>query len=834
MRPLVDGVRAALRGLPRDRRVGRRRPADARGAPRAARPARHRRHRPDAPGRRGRHAGRRDLRPVRSGALRAARPRTTASCASTCRAARATASGCRRSAASATPRTACRSDAGRRASSRRRSTSLAATGRPASARAPAAHDRRDRCPDRRGGATRAVDLARLPRRRDQEERAAASAQRLDQEPAARARRRRAVARAASPYRGDSLWWFTELYLHKQQVDPRALPHASPRSTRCSTREQPRGDRASSSGRSRWSGRITAQFAAAHGVALRRTPRPRAAGAGRARRAWTRAARCAARPPRSRRGCGRRQPRGRRRAARRRLRAPRVLAAGGGRRQRRVVHRSGAAGARAAAAAGGRALRRRRPVGELPRPALVASAGRRPASGQRAAVERVRAARRRCGVARRCGGSGTRCAARCGSSDDLRAAARDPRLRLLAASSASELAGVALLQWPWSARAMDEAGAALDALAAGSRASPTPKPAAGAARSCSKRAAAASRSVGLQHGFIYRHWLNYLHEPDEMQPTRRIRPTPVSRARSLTLVFDGYAARHLRRRGPLPARRAARHRQPAARRAGRSATRRLSRGRHRAARARRRAPARRTRWCSSRPSSGGASACCRRCSTAAGGAARRARSSIKTHPAETPDAYARRSRGQPHVRVLPAAAPLAPLLRGQPRRRDDELDGGARRGRARRPGAGHRPAEQPVARSSRPASWPARRPARSRPALRAVLYDEEFRQQLEARAAGVPARDSRCASDGDAAERSADGRPRAGASAAVTGVDAGGDSDRCVCLITGGAGFVGSHLAEALLERGDEVFVLDDLSTGSIDNIAHLKAHPASTTRSTRS
>jgi UDP-glucose 4-epimerase len=45
------------------------------------------------------------------------------------------------------------------------------------------------------------------------------------------------------------------------------------------------------------------------------------------------------------------------------------------------------------------------------------------------------------------------------------------------------------------------------------------------------------------------------------------------------------------------------------------------------------------------------------------------------------------------------------------------------------------------------------------------------------------------------------------------------------LITGGAGFVGSHLAEALLERGDEVFVLDNLSTGSIDNIAHLKDHP---------
>jgi UDP-glucose 4-epimerase len=43
------------------------------------------------------------------------------------------------------------------------------------------------------------------------------------------------------------------------------------------------------------------------------------------------------------------------------------------------------------------------------------------------------------------------------------------------------------------------------------------------------------------------------------------------------------------------------------------------------------------------------------------------------------------------------------------------------------------------------------------------------------------------------------------------------------LITGGAGFVGSHLAEALLARGDTVYALDNLSTGSIDNIEHLKA-----------
>jgi len=44
------------------------------------------------------------------------------------------------------------------------------------------------------------------------------------------------------------------------------------------------------------------------------------------------------------------------------------------------------------------------------------------------------------------------------------------------------------------------------------------------------------------------------------------------------------------------------------------------------------------------------------------------------------------------------------------------------------------------------------------------------------------------------------------------------------LITGGAGFIGSHLSEAFLGRGDEVSVLDNLSTGSIDNIAHLKGH----------
>lgn len=45
------------------------------------------------------------------------------------------------------------------------------------------------------------------------------------------------------------------------------------------------------------------------------------------------------------------------------------------------------------------------------------------------------------------------------------------------------------------------------------------------------------------------------------------------------------------------------------------------------------------------------------------------------------------------------------------------------------------------------------------------------------------------------------------------------------LITGGAGFIGSHLAEAHLEKGDDVYIIDDLSTGSMDNIRFLQDNP---------
>ena len=44
------------------------------------------------------------------------------------------------------------------------------------------------------------------------------------------------------------------------------------------------------------------------------------------------------------------------------------------------------------------------------------------------------------------------------------------------------------------------------------------------------------------------------------------------------------------------------------------------------------------------------------------------------------------------------------------------------------------------------------------------------------------------------------------------------------LITGGAGFIGSHVAEALLKRGDQVTILDNLSTGRYENLAHLDGH----------
>ena len=51
-----------------------------------------------------------------------------------------------------------------------------------------------------------------------------------------------------------------------------------------------------------------------------------------------------------------------------------------------------------------------------------------------------------------------------------------------------------------------------------------------------------------------------------------------------------------------------------------------------------------------------------------------------------------------------------------------------------------------------------------------------------------------------------------------------------CLVTGGAGFIGSHLSERLLELGHEVVVLDNLSTGRQSNLAAIESHPRLTIR----
>jgi hypothetical protein len=114
--------------------------------------------------------------------------------------------------------------------------------------------------------------------------------------------------------------------------------------------------------------------------------------------------------------------------------------------------------------------------------------------------------------------------------------------------APQLHEVAMLQWPWSARAMDEAAAALDSLLP--RAAVTYAEAGGWGRAlileCRRRGVP---SIGLQHGFIYRHWLNYRHEPDEIEPLGTDRGCPIP---DRTLLFDRFAEQYLLEAGHFPA------------------------------------------------------------------------------------------------------------------------------------------------------------------------------------------------------------------------------------------------------------------------------------------
>ncbi len=222
----------------------------------------------------------------------------------------------------------------------------------------------------------------------------------------------------------------------------------------------------------------------------------------------------------------------------------------------------------------------------------------------------------------------------------------------------QLAGVALLQWPWSARAMDEAAAALDAL--GPAVALTYAEAGGWGRALMLEARRRGiPSVGLQHGFIYRSWLNYLHEPDEMQPEVANTSDAGFPRPTTTLLFDGYARAHLEQRGHFPADSLSVTGSP-----------RLD-ALVSAAEGLTSEEIARTRAAAGADDS--------RSLVVFVAKYRQARHvlgalvdaiaempdvqlAIKTHPAETPDAYDAVADGRSNVRVLPSRAPLAPLLR----------------------------------------------------------------------------------------------------------------------------------------------------------------------------
>jgi hypothetical protein len=286
----------------------------------------------------------------------------------------------------------------------------------------------------------------------------------------------------------------------------------------------------------------------------------------------------------------------------------------------------------------------------------------------------------------------------------------------------QLAGIAWLQWPWSVRSMDEAAAALDILHP--RVAVTYAEAGGWGRALILEARRRGiPTVGLQHGFIYRHWLNYLHEPDEMdEHSGYPRPTR-------TLLFDEYARNHLRSAGNFPGSslivtgsprldalvRSARNLSPEVledvrRRTGAEGHILLVTTKEREARAV--LPA----------------------LVEAAGALTDVTVVIKPHPAEDAGVYANVARGRATVRLVEAAEPLGPLLAvaravvtvnstvaldaavlgvpalslGLPNNLSPFVEAGA------------------IAGSASPVELPH--------LLRAILYDEGFRQQLAERSA----------------------------------------------------------------------------------------------------
>jgi hypothetical protein len=314
----------------------------------------------------------------------------------------------------------------------------------------------------------------------------------------------------------------------------------------------------------------------------------------------------------------------------------------------------------------------------------------------------------------------------------------------------ELAGVALLQWPWSARAMDEAGAALDVLRP--TVALTYAEAGGWGRAlmleCRRRRI---RSVGLQHGFIYRHWLNYRHEPDEMVPDPAHAADLGFPRPTLTLLFDDYARQHLEDQGHFPPDSLEVTGSPRLD-ALVSGARRLSGDE--IARARAAAGAEDGRFVvllatKYREAKGLLGALAE-----AIGRMPEVQLAIKTHPAETVDAYAAVASVAGNIRVLPADAPLAPLLRASRAvvtvNSTVAIDAAVLGVPALVVGLPNN--LSPFVQAGLMAGVPAGDPVG--PALHRILYDEGFRLQLERGRSTHLARFG-IGSDGGAAGRSAD-------------------------------------------------------------------------------
>ncbi len=220
----------------------------------------------------------------------------------------------------------------------------------------------------------------------------------------------------------------------------------------------------------------------------------------------------------------------------------------------------------------------------------------------------------------------------------------------------ELAGIAILQWPWSARAMDEAGATLDVHRPAVVVTYAEAGGWGRAIVLESRRRAIP-SVGLQHGFIYRHWLNYLHEPDEMAADPGASDDRGFPSPTLTLLFDDYVGTHLTEAGRYP---------PES--LGVTGSPRLDALQAEFARLSPEAVEQ------ARGTAGAGTHSLILVTTKhrearallgsfldAAASLPDARVAIKTHPAETPESYADLVSGRPGVTVLPASAPLAPLL-----------------------------------------------------------------------------------------------------------------------------------------------------------------------------